>query len=148
MIQHITNAEIVAKNREAIRNKTLGAIVGSTKCMYSYDRDDRVRCAIGACLTDTTMSIVRRRHLNGMPVNSLADRDIVTAENLQLARFTQRIHDMWNILNPRTVVELVHYDLTTVEGPPFPEFVKPRLDRLIDETLFTEWLDYIEENHL
>ncbi len=135
MTQHITNAEIVAKNREAIANKTLGAQNGNTNCRYSYDRDNRVRCAIGVCLTDTTMSIVRRRHLNEMPVMALTDRDVVTVENLSIARFTQWIHDRWN------------KRLGEFEGPSFPDFVKPRIDRVIDETLFTEWLDYIEENH-
>lgn len=144
MTQHITNADIVEKNREAIRTKTLGAMVGLAGCMYSYDRYDQIRCAIGACLTKKTMASVKGHRFNGKPVQVLVKNNILTVDDLSIARFTQRIHDDWH----KKLGDMVHYDLTTVQGTPFPDFVKPRLDRLIDESLFTEWLDYIEENHI
>ena len=140
MTQHITNAEIVAKNRAALLNGTLGAKRGHRECMYNYG--DGSRCAVGVCLDKQTVYKLTTERYNECSVHSLLRSKKLRAENPEVLKFTQKLHDNW--ARGQGEYTLDAYGPYDDPNFPFLGWITPRFNRKIDESLFSEWLNHVE----
>lgn len=150
--QTITLAELVAANRKAIEDDTLGAL-NNNNCQYRYmnAKGDPTgeACSIGVALNDKAHSKVRRLGYNSCGFELLVRTKVVEVVGhhnaYELALNMQRLHDAWAQGEGAMI---------SVKDPLLiPQSINSFFDELmfglgrpkeINQTIFMEYLDLIE----
>ncbi len=94
-MQHLTLRDVVTACRKALDDATLGALKHHS-CEYDYG--DGFHCAVGAALTNETLSLIRDRGLNKDPIQRLtACYGIIEIGPYDLEKISvlQDLHDSW-----------------------------------------------------
>lgn len=151
-IQTITLADLVAVNRKAIADRTLGAF-NHAACYYRY-KDTKGKptgegCSIGVALNDEAAQEVEALAYNSAGFDMLVRRNILEVTGhpaaYDLAMNMQRLHDAWakhegvfaKLTRPDLIPQAIKSfldDLSSLLGPP----------KHIDQTIFEDYLAMIE----